>query len=123
MDWERKNVIVELSFEFSLAIMRFAEELVLHKKFVLADQVLKSGTSIGANVAEAQSAESKRDFIHKLKVAMKEANETRYWLLLCQRSENYPFDENLIVMLENIIKVLNSIITTTRKKYQISIRE
>lgn len=116
-------MIVELSFEFSLAIMRFAEELVLHKKFVLADQVLKSGTSIGANVAEAQSAESKRDFIHKLKVAMKEANETRYWLLLCQRSENYPFDENLIVMLENIIKVLNSIITTTRKKYQISIRE
>lgn len=53
------------------------------KKFVIAKQLLKSGTSIGANSVEAQNAESKADFIHKIKIAAKEADETQYWLLLC----------------------------------------
>ena len=78
-----KNVIVQLTFNFALKIIEFAEELEGAKKFVIAKQLLRCGTSIGASVNEAQSAESKADFIHKMKVASKEAEETEYWLLLC----------------------------------------
>ncbi len=66
------------------------------KKYVVANQVLKSGRSIGANGREAQNAESKLDFIHKLKVAIKEAEETEYWLMLCKHSESYPDTADLI---------------------------
>jgi four helix bundle protein len=77
----KKNVILEKSFEFALAIIEFSEELDNNNKFVIAKQVLRSGTSIGANIHEAQSCESRADFIHKLKIAAKEANEAEYWLL------------------------------------------
>ena len=73
---------------------------------MIARQLIKSGTSIGANVREAQNAESKADFIHKLKIAAKEADETEYWLLLCQESDNYPDTEELRSDLTSIIKVL-----------------
>jgi four helix bundle protein len=63
--------------------------LEAHHKYVIAKQILKAGTSIGANVREAQNAESKIDFIHKMKIAAKEADETEYWLLLCNRSNAY----------------------------------
>jgi four helix bundle protein len=89
---ETGNVIVDLSFKFALNIISFVETLEQNKRFVIANQLLKSGTSIGANVREAQNAESKIDFIHKLKIAAKEADETEYWLLLCQNSKNYPFE-------------------------------
>ena len=72
---ETKNEILDLSFEFALNIINFVEELEGKKKFVVANQLLKSGTSIGANIFEAQSAESKADFIHKLKISDKEAKE------------------------------------------------
>lgn len=87
------------------------------EKFVVANQLLKSGTSIGANIFEAQSAESRADFIHKMKIADKEAKETEYWLLLCEKSENYPFDENIKLKLLSIQKLLSRIISTS-KKYQ-----
>lgn len=87
---DRENLIVDLSFQFALKIISYCEELENMKKFVVARQLLRSGTSIGANVREAQNSESKADFIHKLKVAAKEADESEYWLLLCQKSENYP---------------------------------
>jgi four helix bundle protein len=80
---DKENVIVKLSFEFALQIIDFVEKLESNRKFVIANQLLKSGTSIGANVREAQNAESKADFIHKLKIAAKEADESEYWLLLC----------------------------------------
>ena len=67
-----KNVIVELSFEFALKIISYVELLEKNRKYVIAKQLLRSGTSIGANVREAQNAESKADFIHKLKIAAKE---------------------------------------------------
>ncbi len=85
---DKENVIVKLSFEFALQIIDFVEKLESNRKFVIANQLLKSGTSIGANVREAQNAESKADFIHKLKIAAKEADESEYWLLLCQFSKN-----------------------------------
>jgi len=73
-----------------------------------------SGTSIGANVREAQNAESKADFIHKLKISAKEADETEYWLTLCKLSENYPLSEELLIDLNSIIKVLSKIISSTK---------
>jgi len=114
---EIKNEILDLSFEFALNIIDFVEELESKKKFVIANQLLKSGTSIGANIFEAQSAESKADFIHKLKISDKEAKETQYWLLLCEKSVYYPFRENLKVQLLSIQKLLSKIISTS-KKYQ-----
>ncbi len=81
---DKENLIVKLSLEFALIIVEFAELLESKKKYVVAKQILKSGTSIGANIHEAQNAESKTDFIHKLKIAAKEADETSYWLLICQ---------------------------------------
>jgi four helix bundle protein len=71
------NLIVDLTEEFALIIISYTDEIKKAKYFSIADQLLRCGTSIGANVAEAQDAESKADFRHKLKVANKEANETR----------------------------------------------
>jgi len=83
----------------------------------LAKQILRSGTSIGANISEAQSCESKADFIHKLKIAAKEAEETRYWLLLCKYSPTYTFDSSLLSNLDEIQKLLSAIISTSKSKY------
>jgi len=93
---DKENMIVKLSSEFALEIIEYAELLEEHRKFVIANQLLKSGTSIGANVREAQNAESKADFIHKMKIAAKEADETDYWLLLCKLSKTYPKNVLLI---------------------------
>ena len=90
------------------------EILEEQKKYVIAKQLLKSGTSIGANIRESQNCESKADFIHKLKIAAKEAEETEYWLLLCSRSLNYPFNKELLPKLISIKKLLTSIISTTK---------
>ena len=81
-----RNEILELSFEFALDIIKFCEILGVNKKYIISEQLFRSGTSIGANIREAQSPESKNDFIHKMKVASKEAIETEYWLLLCKGS-------------------------------------
>jgi four helix bundle protein len=112
----KPNVIVDKTLEFALLIIEFAEELEVKRKFVIANQILKSGTSIGANVREAQNAESKADFIHKMKIAAKEADETEYWLLLCRQSENYPNCENLQKKAADIIKILSKIISSSKNK-------
>jgi four helix bundle protein len=90
---ETKNVIVEKSLDFGVEIVKFCELLDEKRKYVVSKQLLRSGTSIGANVFESQHAESKADFVHKLKIAIKEANETLYWLFICERSENYYFQQ------------------------------
>lgn len=112
---QKDNVILNLTLQFSLEIIDFCERLEKNKKFVIANQLLKSGTSIGANVREAQNAESKNDFIHKFKIAAKESEETSYWLELCQLSKNYPNTETLNIQLTNIIKVINKIIISSKK--------
>ena len=83
---------------------------------MIARQLLKSGTSIGANVREAQNAESKIDFIHKMKIAAKEADETEYWLLLCSKVEQYPDCKELLNHISSIIKVLSKIISSSKAK-------
>ncbi|WP_317044738.1 four helix bundle protein [Chryseobacterium sp. PMSZPI] len=80
---DKENSIVNKTFDFALNIIEFSEELYKINRFSLANQIFKSRTSIGANVREAQNAESKADFIHKIKIAAKEADETERWLLLC----------------------------------------
>lgn len=112
---ERQNLIVDKSFHFALRVVEFCEMLEENKKFVISHQLLKSGTSIGANVKEAQNAESRPDFIHKMKIAIKESEETEYWLMLCKHSKNYPFDENLLDENKEILRILNSIITTSKR--------
>jgi four helix bundle protein len=111
---ERENLIVQLTFDFALQIIQFAEQLEQQRKFVVANQLLKSGTSIGANVREAQSAESRTDFIHKCKIAAKEAEETDYWLLLCYYSAGYGDTTDLRGKLVSIRKVLSKIISSSR---------
>lgn len=111
-----QNPIVIKTFDFALSIVAFAETLQEHRKFVIGNQILKSGTSIGANVREAQNAESRADFIHKIKIALKEADETEYWLLLCQASESYPDTSELSEELQPIIKILNKIIQTSKQR-------
>lgn len=115
MQGDRENVIVQKSFEFALKVIVYCEELEQIKKYVIARQLLKSGTSIGANIREAQNAESKADFIHKMKIAAKEADETEYWLLLCQNSENYPNCEQLQNECKELILILSKIIGSSKK--------
>ena len=114
MKSENENLIVKLSIEFALEIISYSEKLEEHKRFIISRQLLKSGTSIGANVREAQNAESKADFIHKLKIAAKEAGETEYWLTLCELSPSYPNPENLREKLQSIINILSKIIITSK---------
>jgi len=111
---DNENLIVKLSLEFAIDIIQYAEKLESLKKYIIAKQILKSGTSIGSNVREAQNAESKADFIHKMKIAAKEADETDYWLILCKLSPMYPDPEDLVEKLNSIINVLSKIIITSK---------
>src|SRR3954447_4521996 len=114
MQTGKRNLIVELSFAFALKIIKYVELLEQRRKYIIANQLLRSGTSIGANVREAQNAESKADFIHKLKIAAKETDETEYFLLLCKFSKTYPFSEVLYEKVVVIIKVLSKIISSSK---------
>jgi len=109
------NLIVELTLEFSLEIIKYTEVLEKNKRYNLANQLFRSGTSIGANVNEAQNCESRADFIHKMKIAAKEAEETKYWLTLCLKADSYPNPEGLPEKLQIIIKILNKIIVTSKQ--------
>ncbi len=109
-----RNVIVDLSFEFALKIMEYSRLLEVDRKYILATQLFRCGTSIGANVREAQNAESKLDFIHKMKIAAKEADETEYWLLLCKNSEGYRDCDELLSICMSIIKILSKIIGSAK---------
>ncbi|HRG68692.1 MAG: four helix bundle protein [Saprospiraceae bacterium] len=110
-----KNPILELSFAFALKIVAYCELLEKQKKFIIANQLLKSGTSIGANIREAQNPHSRADFIAKMIIAMKEADETSYWLDLCQKSNNYPDPLELQINVKEIIRLLSKIISTSKQ--------
>ena len=113
-----KSIIQEMSFVFAVQIVRFCRDLqVHHKEFVLSRQLLRSGTSIGANVEEALGGQSKKDFLAKMYVAGKEARETLYWLRLLRESDlvSEAHTHKLLSRCEEIVKVLNSIALTTRQ--------
>jgi four helix bundle protein len=111
---DKENIIVNKSYQFAVQIVSYCELLEENKKYVIARQLLKSGTSIGANVREAQNAESKADFIHKIKLAAKEAEETHYWLMICKDSSGYPDDEKLLSEIQELIKILSGIISSSK---------
>ena len=120
MDNERGNVVLNHSFSFAVRVVKLHKHLIgRHKAFALADQLLRSGTSIGANVTEAQDAQSKKDFVAKLSIALKEAKETRYWIRLLIATGYLDQEKNHVQSLENdiaeIIKLLTSIIKSSKQ--------
>jgi four helix bundle protein len=117
-----QNISCEKSFEFALIVVEIYKYLVQEKKeFILSKQLLRSGTSIGANIYEALSAESKYDFVHKLSISLKEARETEYWFRLLQESQYLKEDKFKFCCnkLEEITKLLKSSILTTKQRYNL----
>ena len=114
---EKRNVIKEKSFAFAIEIVFLYKVLVERKEFVLSKQMLRSGTSIGANVRESEHAQSKADFIHKLSITIKEANETEYWIDLLFETKYLSQTEFDIIKpkIIELLKLLTSIINTSKK--------
>ena len=113
-----KSILVDKSYKFSLEIIKLYKFLIYEKKeYVLSKQVLRSGTSIGANSEEAQAAFSKKDFIHKMSISAKEARETHYWLRLLNDS-GFLLHEHKILLedCEELIRILTSIVKTSQTK-------
>ena len=111
---KKDNAILNKSFEFACNIIDLNEQLIKVKHYQIANQVIKSGTSIGANVREAQRAVSKADFINKLGIALKEADETSNWFDIIDR-KIFKIDNKLRNDLEEIIKLLETIINSAKK--------
>jgi four helix bundle protein len=115
---KKPNVIRDKSLTFAIEIVRLSKELQEQKEFLLSKQLMRSGTSIGALVREAEQAESKKDFIHKLSIALKEANETEYWLEILRESgfiDDIKYDA-LLEQVKELLRLLTSIIKTSKSK-------
>ena len=112
----KDNIIRKKSFQFALSIIKLYRDLATKKEFIISKQLLRSGTSIGANIEEATAAQTKKDFISKMAIANKEARETKYWLNLLQMSQlvDQNFNEYL-TSIEEIIKILTSIIKSSQE--------
>ncbi len=109
-------MIEEKSFQFAIQIISLVKILRYHKEYVFADQLLRSATSIGANVAEAGAGQSKKDFISKMAIASKEARETRYWLRLIRESKIISENiDNQLDEVNQIIKILTKIVKTSQQ--------
>ncbi len=114
----KENILLTKSYSFALRIVKLSQYLVQEKKeFVLSKQILRSGTSVGANIEEANQAESKADFIHKLSISNKEAFETHYWLRLLRDSDylTEKLAESLLNDCDEVQKLLVSSIKTAKK--------
>ena len=115
---EKKSILKDKSFLFAIRIVRLCQYLSETKKeYILSKQLIRSGTAIGALIREAQNAESKKDFIHKLAISQKECDETMYWLELLKET-NYINKEEFESINENaieLLKMLRSAIITTKK--------
>ena len=111
---KRENVIQEKSFEFSLTIIELYKKLVSEREYIISKQILRSGTSIGANIEEAIAAHSRKDFIYKMNLSRKEARETYYWLRLLSVSKltKINLKTEMDAILE-IIRILTSIVKST----------
>ncbi|WP_103664329.1 four helix bundle protein [Gracilimonas amylolytica] len=111
----KENVIQTKSFEFALTIISLYKLLQDEREYVISKQLLRAGTSIGANVEEAIAGQSKKDFLSKISISLKEARETRYWLRLLKESEltNLKVDDYLLDAFE-LIRILSSIVKTTK---------
>jgi len=111
------GVVATKSFSFALEIIKLYKFLSLEKReFVMSKQVLRSGTSVGALIREAEHAQSRADFLHKMNVALKEANETEYWLMLLVESDYIDKNQYQLLMssCKSILRLLISIVNTTK---------
>lgn len=114
---KKENIILDKSFEFALQIIELYKQLITEKEFVLSKQLLRSGTSIGANVEESTAAISKKDFTAKMSIASKEARETRYWIRLLDKSKLVNIDFNTHLNdIEQLINILTAIVKTSQSK-------
>lgn len=110
------NVMEELSIKFALRIIKLYKYLVEEKKeYIMSKQVYRSGTSIGANIAKSKIAQSDADFINKLSIALKEANETKYWLVLLHESDTIS-DEEYNSIENDINTIIGTLIIIVKKK-------
>jgi four helix bundle protein len=111
----KENIALNKSIDFSVDIRNYCNALYSKRETAIANQLLRSGMAIGANISEAQQAESRSDFIHKMKIAAKEASETHYWLSICERSNIAGFQHELINELNQLIAIISKIIITAKR--------
>jgi len=116
----KENIILDKSFNFAVRIVNVYKYLVTKKEYVLSKQLLRSGTSIGANINEAQAGQSKADFIAKMSIGSKEARESKYWIELLIKTDylniNDKHTQSLLIEIEELIKLLTSIVKTSQAK-------
>jgi four helix bundle protein len=111
-----ESILKKKSFQFAIEIVEYCEKLSLEKRFALSNQLLRSGTSIGANISEAQFASSRADMINKLKISEKEANETLYWIEILSTLDFIEVPKDLKSNLIEIKKMLAASIKTLKSK-------
>ena len=110
----KENIIATKTFDFALSVVNLFVQLKKENEFIISKQILRSATSIGANVEEAIAAQSRKDFIHKMSIASKEARETKYWLRLLDKSNlTQIVVDNYLIEIEHIINIITKIIKTT----------
>lgn len=111
----KQNIVLDKSFDFAITVIELYKELVKHKEFVLSKQLLRSATSIGANIEEANAALTKKDFVYKMTISSKEARETRYWLRLLDKSQIVEKDYSLYLQdVNELVKILTAIVKTSQ---------
>jgi four helix bundle protein len=118
-DFVSENKLVDLSFEFAIVIVKLVDEIKMPKSSYMTDQLARAGTSVGANIHEAQYAQSKRDFISKLEIALKECNESDYWLELLHETNSIDSEdfESLRRRCITLRRMLVSSVTTLKQKH------
>lgn len=117
----KKNIILEKSFDFALKIIALSKELQDQQEYIISKQLLRSGTSIGANVREANNTMTKKDFIYKMNLAQKECDESIYWLELLYRSDQIQtnaYDEMSSAAMSQL-KIIKSIIVSTKRNMEL----
>jgi four helix bundle protein len=113
---KKENIIATKTFDFALLIVNLFIQLKKENEFIISKQIIRSATSIGANVEEAIAAQSKKDFIHKMSIASKEARETKYWLRLLDQSDLTSITmKDYLIEIEHIINIITKIIKTSNE--------
>ena len=119
-DYDKDNIVLNKSFDSALEIIELYRILKSKNEFVISKQLLRSGTSIGANVEEATAAQSKKDFATKMSIASKEARETRYWLRLLKKSKLVEYDyKNYLNKIDELIRIITAIVKTAQSNLSI----
>ena len=117
MKTDKENIILDKSFDFALKIIQIYKEMKNQNEYELSKQLLRSGTSIGANVEEATAAYSRKDFAAKMSISSKEARETKYWLRLIQHSQIVQIEvSDALEKTEELIRILTAIVKSAQGK-------